>query len=121
MMAFQGSSRMVHNVAYEVFIGPIPEGKELDHICRNRWCWNPDHLEPVTHKQNMMRGAWHQKQFCIRGHPRTAENLQTTRSGRTDCRLCRHERYINRRYGKQTNTNKNEQSINSSTTTPNGD
>lgn len=37
--------------------GPVPEGMELDHLCRNRWCINPDHLEPVTHAENVRRGA----------------------------------------------------------------
>lgn len=101
MMSFQGTTRLVHNVAYELYIGPVPEGKELDHICRNRWCINHHHLEPVTHKENGLRGSFHQKQFCVRGHPRNSQNLQTTASGKTDCRLCRHERYINKRYGKQ--------------------
>jgi hypothetical protein len=56
-----GSRRLrgVHQVAYEHFIGPIPEGYEIDHVwergCRYRDCWNPEHLEAVTHRQNMRR------------------------------------------------------------------
>lgn len=53
-----------HRVIYERLIGPIPEGLELDHLCRNRPCVNPAHLEPVTHRENTRRaaahrGAWH--------------------------------------------------------------
>jgi hypothetical protein len=46
---------LAHRFAYELLVGPIPEGLELDHLCRNRWCVNPDHLEPVTHDENVRR------------------------------------------------------------------
>jgi hypothetical protein len=45
-----------HRVAYEAAVGPIPEGLEIDHLCRNRACCNPAHLEPVTHQENIQRG-----------------------------------------------------------------
>lgn len=45
-----------HRLSYETFVGPIPEGLDLDHLCRNRGCVNPDHLEPVTRKENLRRG-----------------------------------------------------------------
>ncbi len=50
------SVRQAHVVAYEELVGPVPEGLELDHLCRNTLCINPDHLEPVTHKVNIERG-----------------------------------------------------------------
>jgi hypothetical protein len=53
----QGRDSQAHRVAYEVHVGPIPDGLELDHLCRNRGCVRPDHLEPVTHAENMRRGA----------------------------------------------------------------
>jgi len=55
----RGSGPMlrVHRVVWELLVGPIPEGLELDHLCRVRICCNPDHLEPVTHRENLRRGA----------------------------------------------------------------
>ncbi len=50
-----GETRLTHRVAYEANVGPIPEGLELDHLCRVTNCVNPDHLEPVTHAENMRR------------------------------------------------------------------
>ena len=50
-------SHRVHRLAYEWLVGPIPEGLQLDHLCRNRGCVNPDHLEAVTCRENLMRGA----------------------------------------------------------------
>lgn len=48
---------VAHRVLFEHLVGPVPDGHELDHLCRNRGCVNPDHLEPVTHLENMRRGA----------------------------------------------------------------
>ena len=55
-MRVNGVLEQVHRVSYEIFVGPIPEGLELDHTCRNRACINPAHLEPVTHLENVRRG-----------------------------------------------------------------
>lgn len=76
-----------HRVSYELLRGPIPEGLTLDHLCRNRWCQNPDHLEPVTRGENVRRGAApsavaHREKLCLRGHPKPT-------SGK--CRSCRDE------------------------------
>lgn len=55
-LLFEGAYEYVHRVTYRVFLGPIPEGMELDHLCRVRWCANPWHTEAVDHKVNMNRG-----------------------------------------------------------------
>lgn len=49
-------SALAHRRAYQMIVGPVPEGLELDHLCSRRSCINPDHLEPVTHQENIMRG-----------------------------------------------------------------
>ena len=54
---FNGMARQAHRVIYEQRHGPVPAPLEMDHLCRNRWCVNPDHLEPVTKKENQRRGA----------------------------------------------------------------
>ncbi|WP_425061836.1 HNH endonuclease signature motif containing protein [Roseovarius confluentis] len=51
-----GKMRFAHRIVFEAYIGPVPEGKEVDHLCRNRSCCNPDHLEAVTHQENCRRG-----------------------------------------------------------------
>lgn len=77
-------------VAYEAVHGPIPEGLEIDHLCRNRACVNVEHLEPVTPSENKIRGAAARPLFRC-GHPRIPDN--TVRfSGANECRECRDRR-----------------------------
>lgn len=94
---------LVHRWSYEYHVGPIPDGLEIDHLCGNPPCINPDHLEPVTHAENLMRSAGFsaihaQKTHCINGHEFTIQNtrLRTGRGGR-ECRECCRERDRNRR------------------------
>lgn len=75
-------TRLVHRVVYEALVGPVPEGLELDHLCRRPACVNPAHLEPVTHRENILRGEAPSAQLarrttCHRGHPLTGANLGT--------------------------------------------
>lgn len=84
-----------HRVAYALLIGPIPDGMQLDHLCRNRSCVNPDHLEPVTNRENQRRGvtvssANSVKTHCPRGHALEGDNLIPYRleRGMRECRTC---------------------------------
>lgn len=87
---------MAHRVAYEMLVGPIPDGMQLDHLCRNRCCVNPEHLEPVTCRENLMRGTGHAarnaaKTHCPQGHPYDDENTGFNKSGGRYCKTCNRE------------------------------
>ena len=81
-----------HRTSYEWFVGPIPDGLHIDHLCRVRRCVNPDHLEPVTCRENLMRGEGiavknARKTHCKYGHPFTPESTYNERGHRM-CREC---------------------------------
>ena len=91
--------RIVRRVAYELAKGAIPEGLEIDHKCRVRCCINPDHLEPVTPRENLRRSdspsSLHAKKtHCRRGHEYSVENTRIYR-GQRCCRQCQYERWHN--------------------------
>ena len=89
-----------HRIVYELIKGKIPEGLFIDHLCRVRNCVNPDHLEPVTHEENIRRGIGgvnainRAKTHCLKGHPLSGENMQM-RNGARVCLTC------SRRYGRE--------------------
>lgn len=83
---YPNMERRAHRVVYEALVGPIPEGLSIDHLCRNRGCVNPEHLEPVTHLENVRRGYWG-KNHCKHGHDYDVENTRWWR-GRRFCREC---------------------------------
>lgn len=90
-------TRSAYRLAYLKLIGPIPAGLVLDHLCRNRWCVNPSHLEPVTSGENSKRGML--RDVCLRGlHEMTPENSRPRNGGRNRiCRLC-NNKYHRERY-----------------------
>jgi hypothetical protein len=81
-----------HRIAYELFRGPIPDGLDLDHLCRRPSCVYPWHLQAVTHRVNVRRGNAPSARIarsgrCSYGHLRTPTNTRT-RDGKTFCRPC---------------------------------
>lgn len=85
----RGPRRLVHRVVYERVVGQVSDGMVLDHICRNRPCVNPDHLEEVTQLENVQRGARKNLTHCPEGHPLSGDNLYETKEGWRHCRACR--------------------------------
>lgn len=85
---------MAHRFSYEFHIGPIPDGLEIDHLCRVRHCVNPWHLEPVTTAENIRRMVAHREPYqhrrdaCPNGHPYDDENTIHTATGRA-CAICK--------------------------------
>jgi hypothetical protein len=83
---------LAHRWSYETLVGPIPAGMQIDHLCKNPPCVNPDHLEPVAGAENARRSSvgWNSriKTHCPQGHPYAGRNL-LRRNGRRICRACR--------------------------------
>lgn len=92
----QWKSRLAHVVAYEEAKGPMPAGLETDHLCRITDCVNPDHLEAVTHSENMRRAVAPDGR-CARGHELAGPNLHVLPDGRRRCRTCHARREAERR------------------------
>lgn len=81
-----------HRVSYDFLVGPVPEGMELDHLCANTLCVRPDHLEPVTHSENLRRAPLRsERTHCHRGHEYTEENTYWRTDGGRTCQTCRKE------------------------------
>ena len=92
--------RMVraHRFVFEKFKEKIPKDLQLDHLCRNPSCVNPEHLEIVTNKENIRRGENHvakkmAQTNCIKGHKLNGLNLYITPSGHRRCKICQRDRY----------------------------
>ena len=103
ILAADGEQIRAHRFSYERFVGPIPHGKEIDHLCRNRGCVKPSHLEAVTRQVNMLRGDTvaaknAAKTHCANGHPYNARNTYIRKDHYSrQCRICDAERQALRR------------------------
>lgn len=90
-----------HKLIYELLVGPVPNGLVLDHLCRNRACVNPNHLEPVTIGVNVLRGIGITamcavKTHCPKGHEYSVENTYVSPKRARYCRACRYEKSAER-------------------------
>jgi len=94
--SLNGSMANAHRFGYELYVGPIPVGMEVDHLCRNRGCVNPAHLEPVPKRVNVLRGygipaVYARRDRCSRGHAFDEANTRHHGTARI-CRACERER-----------------------------
>jgi hypothetical protein len=93
---FNGTTQATHRLAYAAIVGPLPPNKVLDHLCRNRACFNPEHLEVVTSRENTRRGIGPQLAaqrmlsvtHCPKGHPYDEANTKRAKDGSRTCREC---------------------------------
>lgn len=94
--AVNGKSQLAHRVAYQLLVGDIPAGMQIDHLCGNKRCCNPAHLEPVTDRVNKARTDRANKTMCVHGHSLSGDNLilkkRGDRSTVRNCRTCTNSR-----------------------------
>ena len=100
----QAVGQQAHRAVYKQLVGEIPAKMTLDHLCRNKSCVNPEHLEIVTQRENILRGDTQagknaRKTHCVNGHEFNEQNTNITPRGWRICRKCRYERL--KRYRKR--------------------
>ena len=93
VITIDSRQRYTHRFAYEVNIGKIPESLTIDHLCKNKLCANPEHMEVVSNRENNMRGNSMsainaRKTHCKNGHPLIGSNLRVRKTGVRNCRIC---------------------------------
>ncbi len=92
VFGWRGKTPYAYQVAYRELVGPVPDGLELDHLCRTPLCCNPEHLEPVTHAENVRRGSAGKRMtavtHCPKGHEYAGHNLIIHKRGGRVCREC---------------------------------
>lgn len=89
LFSHRGKSQLTHRLSYTLLIGPIPDGLQIDHLCRVHPCLNPAHLEPVTNLENALRSDRATRTHCIRNHPLSGDNLIVKKPGDRGRRACR--------------------------------
>lgn len=98
IVSAEGRPRLAHRVLYELLRGEVSPDLDLDHLCMRPPCVNPDHLEPVTHAENMRRGPTNvagrnfRKTHCPQGHPYSGDNILWKRNGDRSCRECNRQK-----------------------------
>jgi hypothetical protein len=90
---YRGEKVLAHRFAYELKVGEIPSGKVIDHLCRNRKCVNPAHMETVSNVVNVLRGIGlfankKRQTYCIHGHLLAGKNLRIRSDGHRSCKEC---------------------------------
>lgn len=98
LFGYQGKNVLAHRFSYQLILGEIPPGMQLDHLCRNRGCVNPSHMEPVSCRENLARGRTLMAanllvQKCPNDHPYDELNTYVTKKGARQCRACARARY----------------------------
>jgi hypothetical protein len=92
-VSYEGRMEYAHRLLYQLLVGPIPKGLQIDHLCRRRDCVNPQHLEVVSATENVRRADNHnrEKTHCPQGHPFDEINTYRYPDGRRQCHTCRRE------------------------------
>jgi HNH endonuclease len=106
ILSLRGKPVRAHRYFYQSLRGPISDGKQLDHLCRVKCCVNPNHLEVVTSRVNVLRGIGPsavniKKEYCLRGHSLSGDNLYVPRDLSRQCRECKRFRDRRRRMCKR--------------------